>query len=180
MVDQLSCGVAVVADNATQPPVSPRTPSLPTQTTHPSVSRRSSLQHPSAHANETRWVSRAPKWTVFKRKTSTMPCRAPQPSRQFVDGTYPLYPWTKASRVEQLECSAAAKSSSAEASRSASPRPIRVRSIQRTGPTRIRLGTISVGSRVRQRPPLPSAPRCRACKGPVKYLPEVDGGAKRN
>jgi len=47
MIDRLLSNVAVVADNATQPPVSPRTPSLPTQTTHPSVSRRSSLRHPS-------------------------------------------------------------------------------------------------------------------------------------
>ena len=53
-----------------------------------------------------------------------------------------------------------------------------VRSIQRTGPTRIHLGTISIGEGA---PPTTAtvSPRCRACKGLVKYLPQVDGGTKQ-
>jgi len=69
MIDRLLSNVAVVADNSTQPPVSPRTPSLLTQTTHPSChgDRRCAILPHTPRANETRWTSGAPKCTVSKK-----------------------------------------------------------------------------------------------------------------
>ena len=134
---------------------------------------------PPAHANETRWVSRAPKCTVFKRKRRRC-LAAPQ--------SHPVNKLTAHTVVSLDHKRPVLSSSSAQPppghpARRPAPRPRRgrsaVRSIQRTGPSRIHLGTTSVGSRVRHRPPLPSAPHCRACKGPVKYLPQVDGGTKQ-
>jgi len=82
---------------------------------------------PPAHANETRWVSRTPKCTVFKRKTLTMPCRAAKQAIPSMSWRHiPLYPWPLLSSVEQLEYAASARSCSAEASRSAlAAEPIR-------------------------------------------------------